>query len=87
MQLEDPFVIRFHDGRGLLTLVARVGGVALAFYPFTQHAFEKDSGAVPARDKEKAQRRMADFKARMDTRGHRPPRAAGRDAPRKSRGT
>jgi phage-related protein len=51
------------------------------------HAFEKNSGAVPARDKEKAQRRVADFKARMDTGGHPPPRAAGRDAPPKSRGT
>jgi len=51
------------------------------------HAFEKNSGAVPARDKEKAKRRMADFKARMDARGDAPPRAAGRDAPPKSRRT
>lgn len=49
------------------------------------HAFEKHTGAVPARDKETAKRRMADFRARMDA-GDPPPRAAGRDAPPKSRG-
>jgi hypothetical protein len=42
-------------------------------------------GAVPARDRETAKRRMADFRARMDTERRRPPRAAGRDAPPKSR--
>jgi phage-related protein len=50
------------------------------------HAFEKNTGAVPARDRETAKRRMADFRARMDA-GHRhPPRAAGRDAPKSGRG-
>lgn len=50
------------------------------------HAFEKNTGAVPSRDRETAKRRMADFQARMDAGGHPPPRAAGRDAPPKSRG-
>jgi hypothetical protein len=51
------------------------------------HAFEKNTGAVPARDLEKAKRRMADFQARMDAHGNPPPRAAGRDAPPRARGT
>lgn len=50
------------------------------------HALEKNTGAVPARDIERAKRRMADFQARMNADGRRPPRAAGRDAPPKSRG-
>jgi len=45
------------------------------------HAFEKNSGAVPASEKALAKRRMADFKQRMDTQPRRPPRAAGKDAP------
>ncbi len=49
------------------------------------HAFEKNTGAVPARDRETAQRRMADFWARMDAERRHPPRAAGQDA-RRSRG-
>jgi phage-related protein len=44
------------------------------------HAFEKHSGAVPAAKKRIAQRRMHDFKARMDARPRVPPRAAGKDA-------
>jgi phage-related protein len=49
------------------------------------HAFEKNTGAVLARDRETAKRRMADFQARMDAGHRRPPRAAGRDAPPKNR--
>lgn len=49
------------------------------------HAFEKNTGAVLVRDCEKAKRRMADFRARMDAERRRSPRAAGRDAPPKSR--
>lgn len=49
------------------------------------HLFEKNTGAVPARDVEKAKKRMADFQARMNASRRRPPRAAGRDAPPKSR--
>jgi phage-related protein len=50
------------------------------------HAFEKNTGIVPARDREKAKRRMADFRARMNAEHRRRPRAAGRDAPPRSRG-
>ncbi len=45
------------------------------------HAFEKNTGAVPASEKALAKRRMADFKRRMGAEPRRPPRAAGRDAP------
>lgn len=44
------------------------------------HAFEKDTGAVPAAEKMTAKRRMADFKRRMDAEPRMPPRAAGQDA-------
>lgn len=49
------------------------------------HAFEKNTGAVPASEKALAKRRMADFKRRMDAKPRKPPRAAGKDAPRSSR--
>lgn len=49
------------------------------------HAFEKDTGAVPEADKRLAERRMQDFKARMDAERRVPPRAAGKDAPPPSR--
>jgi phage-related protein len=45
------------------------------------HAFEKNTGAVPASEKTTAKWRMADFKRRMDEKPRRPPRAAGSDAP------
>ena len=45
------------------------------------HAFEKNTGAIPAADKQLAQERFADFKARMDAEPRRRPRAAGHDAP------
>jgi phage-related protein len=44
------------------------------------HAFEKNTGAIPAAEKATAKRRMADFKRRMDAKPRKPPRAAGRDA-------
>lgn len=49
------------------------------------HAFEKDTGAVPASEKATAKRRITDFKQRMDARPRVPPRAAGADAPSGSR--
>jgi phage-related protein len=49
------------------------------------HAFEKHTGAVSEADKRLAQRRMQDFKARMDAERRMPPRAAGKDAPPPSR--
>lgn len=45
------------------------------------HAFEKNTGAIPASDKALAKRRMADFRRRMDAKPRKPPRAAGKDAP------
>ncbi len=45
------------------------------------HAFEKNTGAVPASEKALAKRRMVDFKRRMDARPRKPPRAGGKDAP------
>ena len=49
------------------------------------HALEKDTGAVPRSDIELAKQRMADFKRRMTAAQRRPPRAAGKDAPPRSR--
>lgn len=49
------------------------------------HAIEKDTGAVPAAAVKLAKRRMADFRRRMDAERRAPPRAAGQDAPPKSR--
>lgn len=51
------------------------------------HLFEKNTGAVLARDVGKAKKRMVDFQTRMNANRRRPPRAAGRDAPPKSRST
>ena len=49
------------------------------------HAFEKDTGAVPASEIAVAKHRMADFKRRMNARPRVTPRAGGRDAPSSSR--
>jgi phage-related protein len=49
------------------------------------HAFEKDTGAVPAAETEVARQRMADFVTRMNARPRVPPRAGGRDAPPRGR--
>jgi phage-related protein len=49
------------------------------------HAFEKDTGTVPDADKDLAKQRMADFKRRMNAQPRMPPRAAGRDAPPRTR--
>jgi phage-related protein len=45
------------------------------------HAFEKNTGAVPASEEALAKKRMVDFKRRMDAKPRKPPRAAGKDAP------
>jgi phage-related protein len=45
------------------------------------HVFEKNTGAVTAKDKRTAQTRMTDFEARMNASPRRRPRAVGRDAP------
>jgi phage-related protein len=45
------------------------------------HGFEKNTGAIPAADKQLAQQRFADFRTRMDASPRERPRAAGHDAP------
>jgi phage-related protein len=45
------------------------------------HIFEKDTRQLPETEIELAERRFADFKARMDAERRVPPRAAGQDAP------
>ena len=45
------------------------------------HIFEKNSAGTPPREIALANERFADFKARMDARPRRRPRAAGHDAP------
>ncbi|MDQ1458862.1 MAG: hypothetical protein QOI08_346 [Actinomycetota bacterium] len=50
------------------------------------HIFEKNTDKLPARDRELAIKRFTDFKVRMGAEPRRPPRAAGRDAPPRSRG-
>jgi phage-related protein len=45
------------------------------------HAFPKATAKVPPGEIKIAEARWADFKARMEARPRKPPRAAGRDAP------
>lgn len=45
------------------------------------HIFRKDTGKIPPREVEIAKQRWNDFKARMDDKPRRKPRAAGHDAP------
>lgn len=45
------------------------------------HVFPKKTGKLPRAEIEIARRRWDDFKARMNARPRKPPRAAGRDAP------
>lgn len=45
------------------------------------HAFPKTTGKVPPGEAKVAEDRWEDFKARMEARPRKPPRAAGRDAP------
>lgn len=45
------------------------------------HVFPKRTGKLPPTEIKIAQERWEDFKARMDARPRKPPRAVGRDAP------
>ena len=45
------------------------------------HIFEKDTRQLPEAEIELAERRFADFKARMNAERRIPPRPAGQDAP------
>jgi phage-related protein len=49
------------------------------------HALEKDTAAVPRVDIDLAAQRMADFRRRTNAAQRRPPQAAGRDAPPRTR--
>jgi phage-related protein len=49
------------------------------------HIFAKNTDKLPAREREFASRRFADFKSRMDAERRVRPRAAGRDAPPRER--
>lgn len=49
------------------------------------HAIEKDKGKVPTADIDKANARFKDFTKRMNAEKRERPRAAGRDAPPKTR--
>ena len=69
--------LRASCGRRLYRILFRRSGRLLVLL----HAFAKDTGEVPEREKEIALARWLDFKARMEAipRGH--PRAIGHDAP------
>lgn len=45
------------------------------------HGLEKNTGAIEPADRQIAQRRFVDFRARMDAQPRERPRAAGHDAP------
>lgn len=49
------------------------------------HGIEKSTGAVPKSAIDRAKKRMVDFRRRMDAKPRTPPRAAGRDVPRRAR--
>jgi phage-related protein len=51
------------------------------------HILEKDTDKLPKADRNLAVKRFADFKERMDAQPRRRPRAAGHDAPPRSRGS
>jgi phage-related protein len=67
--------VRFANTRYRL-LYQRSGNLAVLL-----HGFEKNTGAIPAAEKQIAQQRFADFRARMDAEPRQRPRAAGHDAP------
>lgn len=71
--------VRFANTRYRI-LYQRSGGLVVLL-----HAFEKKSGSVPAAGKVLARQRMEDFKRRMDAKPRKPPRAAGHDAPPRTR--
>lgn len=50
------------------------------------HILEKDTDKLPKADRNLAVKRFEDFKQRMDAQPRRRPRAAGHDAPARSRG-
>lgn len=73
--------LRIRFGKTRYRILYRRSGLLVVLL----HVFEKNTDKLPARDRELAVRRFADFKARMGAEPRRPPRAAGRDAPSRSR--
>lgn len=74
--------LRIRFGKTTYRILYRRSGLLVVLL----HVFEKNTDKLPARDRELAVRRFAAFKARMGAEPRRPPRAAGRDAPPRSRG-
>jgi phage-related protein len=73
--------LRCHYGRTLYRILYRRSG---RFF-LLLHILEKRSDKIPDADIALAEERFRDFRERMDRMPRRPPRAAGRDAPRRSR--
>lgn len=69
--------LRCHAGAQLYRILYRRSGNLLILL----HAIKKNRGDIPQPDIDRANRRWADFKKRMDARPRKPPRAAGQDAP------
>jgi phage-related protein len=77
-QVEGPLrELRCHYGRTLYRILYQRSGNLFILL----HALGKRSVRLPVADKNLAQERWADFRARMDAAERQPPRAAGHDAP------
>lgn len=73
--------LRCHYGRTLYRILYQRSGNFFVLL----HIFEKRTGKIAEGDIALAEERFRDFRARMDERPRVPPRAAGRDAPRRRR--
>jgi phage-related protein len=69
--------LRCHYGRELYRVLYQRSRNLLILL----HIFRKDTGRLPDQEVQVARERWNDFKARMDAKQRRPPRAAGHDAP------
>lgn len=69
--------LRCHMGSDRYRVLYRRSGRLIVLL----NAFPKTTGKLPRAEIETAQKRWEDFKARMDARSRKPPRAAGHDAP------
>ena len=69
--------LRCHYGRELYRVLHRRSRNLVILL----HVFRKDTGAIPESEIRLAEKRWADFRARMDAIRRRPPRSAGHDAP------
>jgi phage-related protein len=71
--------LRCHYGNTLYRILYRQSG----HFVILLHMIRKNSAAIPSGDIAVAEQRWADFQARINVVPVRPPRAAGKDAPRK----